>query len=175
MAATTERAILAGGWPAQTGLGVGDDGGERLVHFMDDRGRQLPHRRDAVWRARAPVAPPAIDPVKDGLVTRFNRPGGNAAGIRLFNADIVAKRLQFLHDRVPAASSVGFLVRSTNPTSSLQKKSVQSAAITIGLRVVVLEADEEQGFDQAFANLAAQKVDALLVRTDSYFVTFARD
>jgi ABC-type uncharacterized transport system substrate-binding protein len=73
---------------------------------------------------------------------------------------------------VPAASSVGFLVRSSNPTSSLQKKSVQSASATIGLRVLVLEADEEQGFDQAFANLAAQKVDALLVGTDSYFVTF---
>jgi hypothetical protein len=34
--------------PAQTGLGVGDDGGERLVHFMGDRGHQLAHRRDAV-------------------------------------------------------------------------------------------------------------------------------
>jgi putative tryptophan/tyrosine transport system substrate-binding protein len=83
------------------------------------------------------------DPVEDGLVTSFNRPGGNATGIRLFNADIVAKRLQLLHDLVPAASSVGFLVKSSNPTSSLQKKSIQSAAATIGLRVVVLEADEE--------------------------------
>jgi putative ABC transport system substrate-binding protein len=114
----------------------------------------------------------AGDPVEDGLVTSFNRPGGNATGIRLFNADIVAKRLQILHDLLPGASSVGFLVRSSNPTSSLQKTSVQSAAATIGLRVVVLEADEEQGFDQVFANLAAQKVDALLVGTDSYFVTF---
>src|SRR5258708_7327724 len=32
---------------AQTGLGVGDDGGERLVHFMGDRGRNFPERRDA--------------------------------------------------------------------------------------------------------------------------------
>src|ERR1700677_3175543 len=34
--------------PAQTGLGIGDDAGERLVHFMSDRGRQLSHRRDAI-------------------------------------------------------------------------------------------------------------------------------
>jgi ABC-type uncharacterized transport system substrate-binding protein len=114
----------------------------------------------------------AGDPVEDGLVTSFNRPGGNATGIRLFNADIVAKRLQLLHDLVPAASSIGFLVRPSNPTSPLQKKSVQAAAAAIGLRVLVLEANEEQGFDQAFATLAAQKVDALLVGTDSYFVTF---
>jgi putative tryptophan/tyrosine transport system substrate-binding protein len=114
----------------------------------------------------------AGDPVEDGLVTSFNRPGGNATGIRLFNADIVAKRLQLLHDLVPAASSVGFLVRPSNPTSTLQKKSVQAAAATIGLRVLVLEVDGEQGFDQAFANLAAQKADALLVGTDPYFVIF---
>jgi putative ABC transport system substrate-binding protein len=114
----------------------------------------------------------AGDPVEDGLVTRFNRPGGNATGIRLFNADIVAKRLQLLHDLVPTASSVGFLVRPSNPTSSLQKKGVQAAAAAIGLHVLVLEANEEQSFDQAFVTLAAQKVDALLVGTDSYFVTF---
>jgi len=114
----------------------------------------------------------AGDPVEDGLVASFNRPGGNATGIRLFNADIVAKRLQLLHDLVPTASSVGFLVRPSNPTSSLQKKSVQAAAAVIGLRVLVLEANDEQGFDRAFATLAAQKVDALLVGTDSYFVTF---
>jgi putative ABC transport system substrate-binding protein len=114
----------------------------------------------------------AGDPVEDGLVTSFNRPGGNATGIRLFNADIVAKRLQLLHDLVPVASSVGFLVKPSNPTASLQKKSVQAAAAAIGLRVLVLEANEEQGFDQAFAALAAQKVDALLVGTDTYFVTF---
>ena len=114
----------------------------------------------------------AGDPVEDGLVTSFNRPGGNATGIRLFNADIVAKRLQLLHDLVPAASSVGFLVRPSNPSSTLQKKSVQSAAATMGLLVLGLEVDEEQGFDQVFANLAAQKADALLVGTDAYFVTF---
>ena len=114
----------------------------------------------------------AGDPVEDGLVTSFNRPGGNATGIRLFNADIVAKRLQLLHDLLPAASSVGFLVRPSNPTSTLQKKSVQSAAATIGLRVLVLEVDGEQDYDQAFANLAEQKADALLVGTDASFVTF---
>ena len=34
--------------PAQAGIGIGDHGGERLVDFMGNRGRQLPHRRDAI-------------------------------------------------------------------------------------------------------------------------------
>ncbi len=114
----------------------------------------------------------AGDPIEDGLVTSFNRPGGNATGIRLFNADIVAKRLQLLHDLVPAAALVGFLTRPSNPTTALQLSSVQTAAAAMGLRIQPVTVSGEQGLDEAFETLAGQKVDALLVGTDSYFVTF---
>jgi len=63
--------------------------------------------------------------------------GGNATGFRLFSAEIVANRLQLLHDLAPTAAVVGFLVKPTNPTVASQVKNVQEAAEAIGLRIQV--------------------------------------
>jgi ABC-type uncharacterized transport system substrate-binding protein len=111
----------------------------------------------------------AGDPIEDGLVVSFNHPGGNATGIRIFNAEIVAKRLQLLHDMAPAATVIGFLIKPTNPTAAIQVKNVQAAAEAIGLQIRVVTASDEHDFDTVFETLAEQKADALLVGTDSFF------
>jgi putative ABC transport system substrate-binding protein len=111
----------------------------------------------------------ADDPIENGLVVSFNHPGGNATGIRIFNAEIVAKRLQLLHDLAPAAIVVGFLVKPTTTTAAIQVKKVQAAAEAIGLQIRVVTASDEHDFDTVFETLAEQKADALLVGTDSFF------
>jgi putative ABC transport system substrate-binding protein len=111
----------------------------------------------------------ASDPVEDGLVASFNQPGGNATGIRIFSAGLVGKRLQLLHDLLPAAAAVGFLMNPSNPTAATQVKDVQAAAVATGLRVHVVAASDKREFDTAFATLAQQKVDALLVGADPRF------
>jgi len=111
----------------------------------------------------------AGDPVEDGLVASFNQPGGNATGIRIFSAGLLGKRLQLLHDLVPAAAEVGFLMNPSNPTAATQVKDVQLAAEATGLRIHVVSASDEREFDTVFETLAQQKVDALLVGADPRF------
>jgi putative tryptophan/tyrosine transport system substrate-binding protein len=111
----------------------------------------------------------AGDPVEDGLVNSFSHPGGNATGIQLLNAEIVSKRLQLLHELMPSATQIGFLVRSTSPTADFQVKSARAAAEAIGLRIQVARTFDEGDFDQTFQALAAAKADALLVGTDAFF------
>jgi putative tryptophan/tyrosine transport system substrate-binding protein len=60
----------------------------------------------------------AVDPVEIGLVTSVNRPGGNLTGVTNLNAEIGPKRLELLHELVPAATIVAVLVDPTNPTLS---------------------------------------------------------
>jgi putative ABC transport system substrate-binding protein len=111
----------------------------------------------------------AGDPVEDGLVNSFSHPGGNATGIQLLNAEIVSRRLQLLHELMPSATQIGFLVRSTSPTADFQVKSARAAAEAIGLRIQVARTFDEGDFDQTFQALAAAKADALLVGTDAFF------
>jgi putative ABC transport system substrate-binding protein len=111
----------------------------------------------------------AGDPVEDGFVASFNHPGGNATGIRIFSAGLVGKRLQLLHDLLPTATAVGFLMNPSNPTAPTQVKDVQAAAGAIGLRIHVVAASDEREFDTVFETLAQQKVEALLVGADPRF------
>ena len=116
----------------------------------------------------------AGDPIEDGLVASFNNPGGNATGIRIFSAGLIAKRLQLLHELVPAVTTIGFLMNPSNPTSTTQMKDVQAAAGAIGLRINVVPASDERGLDAAFETLAAQNVKALVVGADPYFTQRAQ-
>jgi putative ABC transport system substrate-binding protein len=58
------------------------------------------------------------DPVKFGLVAAFNRPAGNMTGVSwLGGPTLVAKRLQVLHELVPAATVIAVLVNPNNQAS----------------------------------------------------------
>ena len=110
------------------------------------------------------------DPVKLGIVSSLNRPGGNATGMYFLLNELAQKRLELLHQLVPAATAIGFLVNSTNPNSQSETSDVQTAARVIGLRVHVENASSERGIDSAFANFVQQRVNALFVGADAYFV-----
>jgi putative ABC transport system substrate-binding protein len=111
----------------------------------------------------------AGDPVADGLVASFNKPGGNATGVRIFSAGLVAKRLQLLHELVPAAKVIGFLSNPTNPTTAGQIANVQAAAGTIGMQTRLVSAGSEAEFEIAFKSLGEQKVDAVAIGADPFF------
>ena len=111
----------------------------------------------------------AGDPIEDGLVASFSKPGGNATGVRLFSAGLVAKRLQLLHELVPMADVIGFLVNPDNPTARDQLKAASTAAGAIGLGIQAVEASDERQLEDAFETLAQKKVLALAVGADPFF------
>jgi putative ABC transport system substrate-binding protein len=112
------------------------------------------------------------DPVKVGLVASLARPGGNATGINIFSAELIAKRLELLHELVPAATRVAVLVNPANAANSEPTlRDVQSAARAIGLQIQVLNAGTNSEISSAFATFVRERPDALFVGPDVFFVS----
>ncbi len=113
----------------------------------------------------------AGDPVKQGLVASYNRPGGNATGIRLLTTSAEPKRLGLLHELVPQATTIGFLLNPSYSESASQLSAVQEAARTLNLQVHILQASTDREIEAAFETVAPQGIQALAVAADPFFDT----
>jgi putative ABC transport system substrate-binding protein len=109
------------------------------------------------------------DPVKAGLVASLNRPGGNVTGVSTLAALPEAKRLGLLSDVISAAGSFGVLINPSYPGAQAQSREVQEAGRAIGRQIRIVNAASDQTLEAAFATLAQQRADALLVAADPYF------
>jgi len=111
----------------------------------------------------------AGDPIALGLVGSLNRPSRNVTGITQLSSELVAKRLGLLHDLMPTASSIGFLVNPTDPRFVSQTKDMQEAAKTFGLQIQVVNASTDSEIESSFAELSQLRVDAVVVGTGEFF------
>jgi putative tryptophan/tyrosine transport system substrate-binding protein len=115
------------------------------------------------------------DPVQLGLVKSLNRPGGNVTGVSLFSSTLTAKRLELLHELVPAARVIALLTNPANPNSEPETEAVRKAAPAMGLQIVVLKASNGAETEAAFAAMKQSNVGALLVGGDALFDNSGRD
>lgn len=115
------------------------------------------------------VFPGADDAVKLGLVESLNRPGGNITGVSIFNAVLAAKRLELLRELASKPISTAFLVNPINPTADSQMKDLEEAAQTIGQKVQILRASNENEIEGAFATLVRERINGLVIGADPFF------
>jgi putative tryptophan/tyrosine transport system substrate-binding protein len=112
------------------------------------------------------------DPVKVGLVSRLNRPGGNVTGISFYNsADLESKQLELLREVVPKAAVIGVLVNPTMAAVQSQESEAQVAARALGLQLFVVNAGSERDFDTAFTTLVEHRIEALLIVGNALFTS----
>ena len=111
----------------------------------------------------------AGDPVTFGLVASLNRPGANVTGISMITVALAPKRLELLHELVPAPAVIAMLVNPTSPYVEPETKDVMAAARALGRQVRVLNASTGQEIDAAFTTLVQQGAGALLVSGDPFF------
>jgi putative tryptophan/tyrosine transport system substrate-binding protein len=110
-----------------------------------------------------------FDPVELGLVARLSRPGGNVTGVLFLTQAVIAKRLELLHEIVPAATLIGLLVNPTTPSAEAQIKEAETAARALGVQLAIRNASTPSEIDAAFAILVDQRIGALLAGTDVLF------
>jgi len=110
------------------------------------------------------------DPVEVGLVTSLARPGGNITGVSQVLFTMAGKRLELLHELVPASAAVALLVNATNPYTESEIREVQTRASALGLQLHVLNATNDSDLETAFMSLVERRAGGLLVGADPFFI-----
>jgi putative ABC transport system substrate-binding protein len=110
------------------------------------------------------------DPVQSGLVASLNRPGGNLTGVTIFTLVLAEKRLELLRDLVPNGRLFGVLINPANINAQNDTRILTEASRKLGLDIALQRASTADDIDRAFAAFAEQKVAAVLVHSDPYFV-----
>jgi putative tryptophan/tyrosine transport system substrate-binding protein len=116
-----------------------------------------------------PIVFTSVDPVKFGLVTSLNRPGGNATGVHVLTTDLEGKRLELLSEMVPASAPVAVLINPHGEHAEQQAKDVQVGAPRIGRQILILNASSERDIDAAFRTLIERRAGGLLATGDAFF------
>ena len=108
------------------------------------------------------------DPLRDGLVERLNRPGGNVTGIVFISSDLAAKRLERLRELLPGNHTIGMLVNPNSPNTEGERRDVQAAAHAIRQKLMIVDVSTEADLEPAFAAMARQGVAGLLSGTGGF-------
>jgi putative ABC transport system substrate-binding protein len=163
---------------------------EGRIDLLPGMAAELVHRQVSVIAAtttaaalaakRATTSIPIVfetssDPVQLGLVASLNRPGGNVTGVTQSNVESAPKRLELLHELLPAATVIALLVNPANPAiADPQVTGVISAARILRREVHVVNASNKSEFDVVFAKLHQLGAGGLVIGTDPFFTSLSQ-
>jgi putative tryptophan/tyrosine transport system substrate-binding protein len=111
------------------------------------------------------------DPVKVGLVENFSRPTGNLTGMSVFFSILGPKRVELLHQLIPAADTIVLLANPGNVNVETDEPEIRAAAGRLKQHLEVLTASTESDLEAAFATMVQHRVGSLIVVPDPFFIS----
>jgi putative ABC transport system substrate-binding protein len=104
-----------------------------------------------------------------GLVASLSRPGGNITGISIFVVELTAKRLELIKEAVPSFNKAAVLLNPGNAATQFVLQETEATAKALNIELRVFEARQASDFGRVFADMADQKIDALVIHEDTVF------
>jgi putative ABC transport system substrate-binding protein len=110
-----------------------------------------------------------VDPVQTGLVANLARPGGNLTGTAKLN--LASKRLELLHELLPATKSIGYPANPANTAfSELEARDMKIAAQALGVNLLIVNVTDPSGIESAFAAIVAERPGGIVLSGESLFL-----
>ncbi len=109
------------------------------------------------------------DPVRLGLVSSINKPGGNFTGTTELNVEVAPKRLELMHEVIPTATDIGLLINPPDPLTAPTTLEISTPAAALGLKLHVVRASNEQELVAVFESLTQLRIEALVIVSDPFF------
>ena len=114
------------------------------------------------------------DPVRDGLVTSFNRPGGNVTGISFVSGESAGKRLELLRQLVPGATTIGVMIDPRTNEGVVERSDLEAAAKAVRQQLFVIEITADRDLEPAIASMVERKAGALLIGSGPFLTARQR-
>ena len=112
-----------------------------------------------------------LDPIREGLASNLNHPGGNATGVSVYTAELGRKRLDLLRKLLPDVTKIAMLVNPGSISTVIEEKDLEDAASIMGLQLAFVGAGADSEFEKAFSDAVNQKAAALIVSADPFFTS----
>jgi putative ABC transport system substrate-binding protein len=152
----------------------GEDHLERLPALAEELVRlkpaviMAPTVVDAVAAKKATATIPIVsaalaDPVGLGLVASIAQPGGNVTGIMPDVDRLPRKQIELAREIVPDAGSVGILGNMSDPQAASQRRELEAAAGTLGVKIIVPGVAAPADLEGAIATLASERAEVVIV------------
>jgi putative ABC transport system substrate-binding protein len=111
------------------------------------------------------------DPVKVGLVDSLSRPKGNLTGMSVFFSVLGPKRVELLHEILPAANTIALLANPGNVNLKTDEPEIRAAADRLKHYLEVLTASTESDLEAALSTMVQHRVGSLIVMPDPFFMS----
>jgi ABC-type uncharacterized transport system substrate-binding protein len=102
------------------------------------------------------------DPVANGFVASFARPGGNITGLSLLSPELSGKRLELLKEIVPKLSRVAVFGTSTSAEDKKSLEEIMLAAGAMKVQLQYLDVVTGKDIDPGFRAAAKRRADVVL-------------
>jgi len=111
------------------------------------------------------------DPVEAGFVSSLSRPTENLTGVSIISPELVAKRLEVLHEALPTAGKFAFLVYPKSVNAEQETRGVEAAARALNHQVHVVKVTDDRELEAAFTSFGREKDGAVIVASDPFFTS----
>jgi putative ABC transport system substrate-binding protein len=111
------------------------------------------------------------NPIELDLVSSLSHPGGNVTGVTRLVGETNVKRLQLLHETVPAIKVMAAVINPTEPNSGNLTRDLEAAGRELGLEVHVMPVSTERDYDSVFAFVRDRRPAALVISPDAFLVS----
>jgi putative ABC transport system substrate-binding protein len=118
-----------------------------------------------------PIVMAATDPVGTRLVASLARPGGNVTGLTNVAPEVTGKQVELLREIRPKLTRVAVLVNPANPSTTRVVTEAAAGARRFGVRVQLVKVSAPADLESAFAEMARENAEALLVQGDPLLVS----
>jgi len=113
----------------------------------------------------------AADPVAQGFVQSFNRPGGNMTGVTSISSTLAPKRLDLMREFLRDDAPIAMLINPHNPFSEAERRDSEVAIRAVNQRVEFLTASNQAEIDQAFAAIRPGRFSIVIISGDNFYLT----